>query len=201
MNFQQPPLPYATDALKGYISEEQMQYHYGKHHAGYYAKLKALLADNPFADKPLHEIVTESSGVVFNNAAQAWNHAFFWKCMSPSGGGCPTGDLATAIDHDFGGYDVFKTQFSDAATNLFGAGWAWLAADPAGKLSILPLGNADTPLKHGKLPLLTIDVWEHAYYVDYRNERPRFVQGFWDVVNWDFASTTLIAAKTGVVPS
>ena len=199
MSFVQPPLPYPMDALKGYISEEQMQYHYGKHHAGYYAKLNALVSQKPPGNKPLHDLIVASSGAVFNNAAQAWNHAFFWRCMSPSGGGQPTGDLAAAIDRDFGGYDAFKKQFSGAATNLFGAGWAWLAADRAGKLSILPLANADTPLKHDKLPLLTLDVWEHAYYVDYRNERPRFVQGFWDVVNWDYAATTLMVAKTGVV--
>ena len=199
MSFQQPPLPYPMDALKGYISEEQMQYHYGKHHAGYYAKLQVLLQGRPPGGK-LSDVVTGATGPLFHAAAQAWNHTFFWNCMSPAGGGPPMGRLAAAIDRDFGGYAAFKTEFSDAATGLFGAGWTWLACDLTGKLSVQPLGNADTPLKHGLLPLLTLDVWEHAYYVDYRNERPRFVQGFWDVVNWDFACATYTVAKTGVRP-
>jgi len=143
---------------------------------------------------PLREVVIKSSGAVFNNAAQAWNHSFFWNCMSPSGGGKPKGDLAAAIDRSFGSLDTFKEAFSKAATTLFGSGWAWLACDKQGKLEIMALGNADTPLKYNKEPILTIDVWEHAYYIDYRNERPRFVQGFWDVVNWDFAAKTLAAA-------
>ncbi len=143
----------------------------------------------------LQKVVVASTGGVFNNAAQAWNHAFFWDCMTPSQHGGPTGKLAEAIDRDFGDLESFKKQFSDAAKTLFGSGWAWLAADAAGKLSILPLSNADTPLKHDQTPLLTLDVWEHAYYLDYRNERPRFVEGFWDVVNWDFATRLLAGSR------
>ncbi|MFG0267827.1 MAG: superoxide dismutase [Rhodopirellula sp. JB055] len=190
-DFQQPPLPYAMDALKGYISEEQMSYHYGKHHAGYYTKLNRMLKDDPLAEHSLQDVVVASSGGIFNNAAQAWNHAFFWNCMSPASSGGPSGQLADFIDRDFGSIQAFKDQFSEAATTLFGAGWAWLAIDSQSKLSILPLGNADTPLKYHQTPLLTLDVWEHAYYVDYRNERPRFVDGFWEVANWDFVSKQL----------
>jgi len=128
---------------------------------------------------------------VFNNAAQAWNHSFFWHCMSPSGGGAPSADLVTHIERDFGSFDDFKSQFSTAAAKLFGSGWAWLAMDSAGKLEIMALSNADTPLRHGKEPILTLDVWEHAYYIDYRNQRPKFIEGFWDVVNWDFVKQSL----------
>lgn len=192
MRFVQPELPYALNALKGYVSEEQMHYHYNKHHAAYFRALNALMPEGDSDDgETLLELVKTSEGTVLNNAAQAWNHTFFWACMSPDGGGAPTGDLLQAIDRDFGSFDAFKEQFSDAATKLFGAGWAWLAADDAGGLSIMALSNADTPLRHGKTPLITLDVWEHAYYVDYRNERPRFVEGFWDVVNWKTASSSL----------
>ncbi|TWT67503.1 superoxide dismutase [Allorhodopirellula solitaria] len=192
--FQQPPLPYAMDALKGYISEEQMSYHYEKHHASYFTKLNKILEDDPLSEESLEDVVIASSGGTFNNAAQAWNHAFFWNCMTPSASQGPSGPLADLIDRDFRDFDSFKRQFSAAATTLFGAGWAWLAIDPTGKLSILPLGNADTPLKHNQTPLLTLDVWEHAYYVDYRNERPKFVDGFWDVTNWDFVAERLAGA-------
>jgi len=175
VSFQQPELPFPMDGLKGYISEEQMSYHYGKHHAAYFSKLNGLLDGDPLSERGLEEVIVESSGAVFNNAAQAWNHTFFWNCMSPAGGGQPEGQLAEAIQRDFGSFDEFKSQFSSAAAGLFGSGWAWLASDAKGTLSIQPLSNADTPLKHGLTPLLTLDVWEHAYYVDYRNERPRFI--------------------------
>lgn len=191
MRFVQPDLPYALDALKGYVSEEQMHYHYNKHHAAYFRGLNALVPDGESDDSALLELVKTGEGGVLNNAAQAWNHTFFWECMSPGGGGMPTGELLTRIERDFGSFNAFKEQFSDAATKLFGAGWAWLAADDAGSLSIMALSNADTPLRHGKTPLITLDVWEHAYYVDYRNERPRFVEGFWDVVNWKTAESSL----------
>jgi Fe-Mn family superoxide dismutase len=194
MAFQLPELPYGLGGLKPFLSEEQMMYHHGKHHAAYFKNLNSLVEGKPEAAMPLREVVIKSSGAVFNNAAQAWNHSFFWNCMSPSGGGKPKGDLAAAIDRSFGSLDTFKEAFSKAATTLFGSGWAWLACDKQGKLEIMALGNADTPLKYNKEPILTIDVWEHAYYIDYRNERPRFVQGFWDVVNWDFAAKTLAAA-------
>lgn len=191
MPFTQPQLPYNLNALAPYISEEQMMYHYGKHHAAYFNKLNSLIDGKPEAEHTLDELVQTSTGPIFNNSAQAWNHTFFWNCMSPNGGKTPSGKLLSAIESQFGSFSAFKEQFGNAATNLFGSGWAWLAADNNGKLEILPLSNADTPLKHGKKAILTLDVWEHAYYIDYRNERPRFIQGFWDVVNWDFAASQL----------
>ena len=194
MSFQQPELPYAISALQPFLSELQMSYHYGKHHAAYFKNLNALVDGKPQAQLPLRQLVVESQGGVFNNAAQAWNHSFFWNCMSPSGGGGqPSGDLLTAIRRDFGSFEAFKEAFSKAAATLFGSGWAWLAAGADGKLEILALSNAGTPLKEGKEPLLTLDVWEHAYYLDYKNERPRFVEGFWGVVNWSFVAQNLRA--------
>ena len=162
--------------------------HYGKHHAAYFKNLNALVEGKPEADTSLRDVVVQSTGPVFNNAAQAWNHSFYWDCLSPQGGGEPQGDLAAAIQRDFGGFVVFQKAMSEAAVKLFGSGWAWLAADTAGKLDIMPLGNADTPLKHAKEPVLTIDVWEHAYYVDYRNLRPKYLEEIWAIVNWDFAA-------------
>lgn len=187
MPFTQPPLPYAMNALVPYLSEEQIQFHYGKHHAAYFRNLNALVEGKPEAEMPLREVVKRSSGSIFNNAGQAWNHTFYWHCMVPGGGGEPKGELAAAIERDFGSFQQFRKAFSDAAVTLFGSGWAWLAADADGKLSIMALSNADTPLRYDKEPILTIDVWEHAYYIDYRNERGRFVEGFWTVVNWEFA--------------
>jgi len=194
MTFQQPELPYAKGALQPFLSEEQMSFHYGKHHAAYFQKLNAAVEGKPEAEMPLRQVVIESAGGVFNNAAQAWNHSFFWNCLSPSGGGEPDGELLAAIRRDFGGFDAFRKAFSDAAATLFGSGWAWLARDTQGKLEIQATSNAGTPLKDGKEPLLTLDVWEHAYYVDYRNDRARFIAGFWDVVNWGFAAQSLAAA-------
>jgi Fe-Mn family superoxide dismutase len=187
MAFQQPELPYALDALQPFLSKEQMTYHYGKHHAAYFKKLNTLVEGKPEAALPLRELVIKSSGGVFNNAAQAWNHTFLWNCMSPSGGGQPKGKLLEAIRRDFGNVQDFQKAFSEAAAALFGSGWTWLASDKQGKLEIAALSNADTPLKHGKEPVLTLDVWEHAYYVDYRNDRPKYIEGFWGVVDWDFA--------------
>jgi Fe-Mn family superoxide dismutase len=196
MSFQQPELPYAMGALEPFISELQMSYHYGKHHAAYFKNLNALVEGKPAAGLPLRQVVVEAEGGVLNNAAQAWNHSFFWNCMSPSGGGGqPTGDLLTALRRDFGSFEAFKEAFSKAAATLFGSGWAWLAAGRDGKLEILALSNAGTPLKEGKGPLLTIDVWEHAYYLDYKNERARFIEGFWDVIDWGFASKNLQASS------
>jgi Fe-Mn family superoxide dismutase len=183
-----PALPYSPTALAPYISEETFSYHYGKHHQAYVANLNKLIDGKPEADKSLEEIITHSEGGIFNNAAQIWNHTFFWHCMSPDGGGKPKGALAKAIERDFGSFENFQDKFSAAATTLFGSGWAWLATDGSGKLEIMPLSNAHTPLTHGKTPLLTLDVWEHAYYIDYRNARPKFVEGFWDVANWEFAN-------------
>jgi len=188
MPFQQPPLPFAMTAMKPFLSEEQLTYHYGKHHAAYFKNLNGLVEGKPEAGMTLREVVVKSpAGPVFNNAAQAWNHSFYWDCMMPGGGGEPKGDLAAAIARDFGSFEAFRKAISEAGVKLFGSGWVWLAADKQGKLEIMPLGNADTPLKHGKEPVLTIDVWEHAYYVDYRNERGKYVDGFWNVVNWRFA--------------
>jgi Fe-Mn family superoxide dismutase len=184
MAFTQPELPYKLDALKPFLSEEQMSFHYGKHHAAYFKNLNGLVEGKPEANMTLEEFILKAAGPMFNNAAQAWNHTFFWHCMNPSGGGKPGGKLAAAIDRDFGSFDAFKQAFSDAAVKLFGSGWAWLTVDPEGKLEVVQGSNADNPLKQGKQPILTLDVWEHAYYIDYRNDRAKFVTGFWDVANW-----------------
>ena len=194
MPFQQSPLPFGVNAMKAFLSEEQLTYHYGKHHATYFKNLNVLVEGKPEAEMSLREVVVQSTGPVFNNAAQAWNHTFYWDCLSPKGGGEPKGELAAAIKRDFGGLAAFQKVMSEAAVKLFGSGWAWLATDPTGKLEIMPLGNADTPLKHGKEPVLTIDVWEHAYYIDFRNERAKYVDGFWRATNWDFAGKCYAAA-------
>jgi superoxide dismutase, Fe-Mn family len=188
MTFKQPELPFDLNALTPFVSEEQMHYHYNKHHAGYFTKLNSLVDGKPESEMELGDLVVKSTGGIFNNAAQAWNHTFFWNCLSPSGGGKPTGELLKAIERDFKSLDNFVKEFSDASAALFGSGWAWLAKNSNGKLEIMPLSNADTPLKYQKKPVLTLDVWEHAYYIDYRNRRPDFINGFWDVVNWEFAS-------------
>ncbi len=190
MTFKQPNLPYDLKALAPFVSEEQMDYHYNKHHASYVTNLNKLVTGKPEAEKSLEDIIKSSSGGVFNNAAQTWNHTFFWNCMSTSGGGSPTGNLKAAIEKDFGSLKAFKEKFSNASATLFGSGWAWLAKDASGTLEIMPLSNADTPLRHNKTPILTLDVWEHAYYIDYRNRRPNFIEGFWDVINWDFISAS-----------
>jgi superoxide dismutase, Fe-Mn family len=196
MPFQQPPLPFAMTAMKPFLSEEQLTYHYGKHHAAYFKNLNGLVEGKPEANMTLREVVVKSpAGPVFNNAAQAWNHSFYWDCMKPGGGGEPNGELAVAIRRDFGSFDAFKKAMSEASVKLFGSGWGWLAADKQGKLEIMALGNADNPLKHDKEPVLTIDVWEHAYYIDYRNERPKYVEGFWNFVNWPFAAKCYAGAK------
>lgn len=187
MPFQQPPLPFAMTAMAPFLSEEQLMYHYGKHHAAYFKNLNGLVEGKPEAHLSLREVVLQSSGPMFNNSAQAWNHSFYWDCLVPKAEKAPSGDLAKAIEKSFGSFGALQTAMSDAAVKLFGSGWAWLATDNLGKLEIMSLGNADTPLKHGKEPVLTIDVWEHAYYVDYRNDRAKYVDGFWKVANWEFA--------------
>jgi Fe-Mn family superoxide dismutase len=195
MPFEQPPLPYAKSALAPFLSEEQLHFHYDKHHAAYFKNLNGLVEGKPEASLSLREVVVQvPAGPMFNNAAQAWNHSFYWDCMMPHGGGQPKGDLAAAIKRDFNSFEDFKKVMSDLTVKVFGSGWGWLATDKQGKLEIMSLGNADTPLKHGKEPVLTIDVWEHAYYVDYRNERPKYVDGFWNTVNWDFAEKCFQAA-------
>jgi Fe-Mn family superoxide dismutase len=189
MKFELDPLPYAKDALVPHMSAETMSFHYEKHHQTYMNNLKNLLQGKPEAEKSLDEIVKASTGGVFNNAAQVWNHDFYWKSMKPKGGGEPTGALADAIKRDFASFNDFKTQFQTAAVGQFGSGWAWLVND-GGKLKIVTTSNAETPMKTGAKCLLTCDVWEHAYYIDYRNLRAKFVETWLaNLVNWDFAST------------
>ncbi|RKG65315.1 superoxide dismutase [Corallococcus sp. CA054B] len=191
MPFTLPELPYKKDALAPHMSQETLEYHHDKHHATYVNKLNELTAGKPEATKSLEDVILGSDGAVFNNAAQVWNHTFFWNCMKPAGGGKPTGDIAAAIDRDFGSYDEFKKQFTEAAITQFGSGWAWLVKD-GNKLAIMKTANADLPMKHGKKALLTIDVWEHAYYIDYRNLRPKFIETFLNsLVNWDFVNENL----------
>jgi len=191
MPFTLPPLPYAKDALVPHMSAETFDYHYGKHHQAYLNKLNELVAGKPEESKTLEELVRTTEGVLFNQAAQVWNHTFFWNSMKPSGGGQPTGAVAAAITRDFGGFDKFRADFTAAALGRFGSGWAWLVND-GGKLAIATTANADTPLREGKRCILTLDVWEHAYYIDYRNARPNFINAFFDhLINWDFANENL----------
>jgi Fe-Mn family superoxide dismutase len=191
MAFQLPELPYSKDALAPHISVETLEYHYGKHHKAYVDKLNTLIPGTPFENASLEEIIRKSDGGIFNNAAQVWNHTFYWNCLSPKGGGEPTGQVKTAMDGAFGSFANFKEQFTNASLNLFGSGWAWLVKNPDGKLSIESLSNAGNPLTKDQTPLLTCDVWEHAYYVDYRNARPKYLDAFWNLVNWDFVAKNL----------
>ncbi|HMI90207.1 MAG TPA: Fe-Mn family superoxide dismutase [Polyangiales bacterium] len=191
MAIELPPLPWAENALVPHISPETIQYHYGKHHQAYVTNLNKLIEGKPEANKSLEEIVKSSEGGVFNNAAQVWNHTFYWHSMKPGGGGKPTGKVASAIDESFGSYDKFRQDFVAAATTQFGSGWAWLVSE-GGKLAIKKTPNAETPLTTSAKALLTIDVWEHAYYIDYRNLRPKYIDTFLDqLVNWDFANKNL----------
>jgi Fe-Mn family superoxide dismutase len=182
-----PPLPYAKDALAPHISAETIEYHYGKHHAAYVANLNKLIPGTEFENLPLEEIVKKATGGIFNNAAQIWNHTFYWNCLSPDGGGEPTGALAAAIISAFGSFAQFKEKFTNTAVTTFGSGWAWLVKNADGTLTLESTSNAGTPLKDGKKALLTCDVWEHAYYIDYRNARAAYVEAFWKIVNWKFA--------------
>ncbi len=189
MAFELPELPYAKNALEPHISEETLEYHYGKHHQAYVTNLNNLLEGTPDADKSLEEVIKSSSGGVFNNAAQIWNHTFYWNCLSPNGGGAPTGPVAEAIDKAFGSFDKFKEEFSKSAVGNFGSGWTWLVKKGDGSVAIVNTSNAGTPLtESGQTALLTCDVWEHAYYIDYRNLRPKYVEAFWNLVNWDFVN-------------
>ena len=194
MSYKLPNLSYEPTGMAPFLSGETFEFHYGKHHKAYIDNMNKLLPGSGLEDKKLAEIVKAASGGLFNNAAQAWNHSFFWECLSPKGGGEPRGDLADAIGRDFGGFPALQKALSEAAVKLFGSGWAWLAADRRGKLAVMALSNADTPLKYEKEPLLTIDVWEHAYYIDYRNDRAKYVEGFWKAVHWDFAAKCFAAA-------
>lgn len=190
MAFTLPELPYAQDALAPHISAETLQYHYGKHHQAYVTNLNKLTNDNA-DNKSLEDIIHAASGGLFNNAAQVWNHTFYWHSLSPNGGGKPTGAVADAINQAFGSFADFKEKFSTAAATNFGSGWTWLVKNSDGSLEIFSTDDADTPMVHGKTALLTIDVWEHAYYVDYRNARPKYIEAFWNLVNWDFVAKNL----------
>ena len=179
-----PPLPYALDALKPHLSEETLSYHYEKHHKNYVINLNKLIENTEFSSLPLEDIIKKSTGAIFNNAAQVWNHTFYWHCLSPHGGKEPTGALAEAITTAFGSFVAFKDQFTQVALATFGSGWAWLVKDENAQLKIISTSNAQTPLTTDLTPLLTCDVWEHAYYIDYRNARADYVNAFWSLVNW-----------------
>ncbi len=191
MAFELPELPYAKDALAPHISAETLEYHYGKHHKTYVGNLNKLVAGSDLEGKSLEEIIKSASGGVFNNAAQVWNHSFYWNCLSPDGGGEPSGTVADAIQSAFGSFADFKEKFSTTAITTFGSGWGWLVKKADGSLDIVSTSNAGNPLTDGATPLLTCDVWEHAYYIDYRNARPKYVEAFWNLVNWKFVGSNL----------
>ncbi|TGG90220.1 superoxide dismutase [Fe] [Natronospirillum operosum] len=189
MAFELPELPYAKDALEPHISSETLEYHYGKHHSTYVTKLNGLVPGTEFEGKSLEDIIKTSSGPVFNNAAQIWNHTFYWHCLSPNGGGTPTGALADAINAKWGSFEKFREEFDNKAVNNFGSSWTWLVKLADGSLDIVNTSNAGTPLtESGMTPLMTVDLWEHAYYIDYRNARPKYLEAFWKLVNWEFAA-------------
>jgi superoxide dismutase, Fe-Mn family len=196
MKHELPELPYDEGALEPHMSRETLEYHHGKHHAAYVSKLNGLIGGSAFADASLEVIVKSASGGIFNNGAQAWNHAFFWNCLSPDGGGNPQGELAAAIERDFGGFATLKQRFSEALTTLFGSGWVWLSKGQDGSLTVEHLSNAGNPMTSGKVPLLTCDMWEHAYYIDYRNEKAKYENAFWSLVNWDFVADNYVKADT-----
>jgi len=186
-----PPLPYARDALEPYMSGETLDYHYGKHHKGYVDKLNSLISGTEFGDASLEELVAESAGEIFNNAAQVWNHTFFWNCLSPRRQS-PGRDVSKALEA-LGGLESLQTQFDKAASGLFGSGWTWLVKDARGSLKIMTTSNANTPVREGHVALLTCDLWEHAYYIDHRNDRAAYLKSFWPLVNWEFVAANLAA--------
>lgn len=191
MAFELPPLPYDKEALAPHISAETLEYHYGKHHQAYVTNLNKLIEGTDHENSSLEEIILASDGGLFNNSAQVWNHTFYWNSMAPGGGGAPTGDVADRVNSAFGSYEEFRTKWAEAATTQFGSGWAWLI-DDGGKLDIVKTANADLPLKHSQKALLTIDVWEHAYYIDFRNARPNYITTYLDsLLNWDFVAANL----------
>ena len=185
-----PELPYALDALAPHMSKETLEYHYGKHHRTYVTKLNTLIKGTEYERMPLEQIVRKANGPLFNNAAQAWNHSFFWQCLTPDRN-MPGDKLAKAIDASFGSLDKLQEQFNKAGAEHFGSGWVWLIKGPNGKLTVHATHDGNNPLHEGKQALLTCDLWEHAYYIDYRNERPKFLEAFWNVVNWDFVARNL----------
>lgn len=195
MSITLPPLPYEQNALEPHITANTLGFHHGKHHNAYVTNLNKLIEGTEFAGKSLEEIIQKSDGGIFNNAAQVWNHTFYWHSMKPKGGGQPKGALLEKINQDFGSFDKFKEEFANAAATQFGSGWAWLVVDNSGKLKVVKTGNAETPIKTGLKPLITIDVWEHAYYLDFQNRRPDYIQTFLNsLVNWDFAAENLSKA-------
>lgn len=188
MSYALPPLPYAPTALAPHLSAETLDFHYSKHHQTYVTNLNNLVPGTEYEGLSLEDIVRKApAGGIFNNAAQVWNHTFYWKSLSPNGGGAPTGALAQAIDKTFGSFDKFKEEFTKCAVTTFGSGWAWLVKNPDGSLALVSTSNAGCPLASNQQPLLTCDVWEHAYYIDYRNARPKYLEAFWQLVNWQFA--------------
>ena len=191
MSIKLPELPFPKSSLSPHISEETLNFHYGKHHKAYVDKLNVQIEDTEWKKAELEEIIKNSKGGVFNNAAQVWNHTFYWNCLSPNGGGAPSGDLLKAIENSFGSFEKFKEDFTKKALGQFGSGWAWLVAQSNGSLKVTSTANADTPLTSNDKTLLTCDVWEHAYYVDYRNARNKYVEAFWNLVNWDFVQNNL----------
>ncbi|MDF2691196.1 MAG: superoxide dismutase [Gammaproteobacteria bacterium] len=191
MSFELPALPYEKNALEPHMSAETLEYHYGKHHKTYVDNLNNLVKGTEFEHKSLEDIIKHSSGGVFNNAAQIWNHTFFWHCLSPNGGGMPSAKVAAAINEAFGSFELFKEKFTKTALTTFGSGWAWLVKNQNGQLDIISTSNAGTPMTEGKTALLTCDVWEHAYYIDYRNARAKFLDAFWNLVNWEFVAKNL----------
>jgi len=192
MAFELPALPYARNALAPHISEETLDFHYGKHHQAYVDKLNAAIDGTELADQSLEDIIKGAEGGLFNNAAQVWNHTFYWRSLSPEGGGEPDGALAEAINAAFGSFEAFKEQFSEKAAGNFGSGWTWLVQNADGGLAIVNTDDAETPITEaGVTPLLTCDVWEHAYYIEYRNARPKYLEAFWNLVNWDFAASNM----------
>ena len=193
MAFELPALPYAKDALSPHLSAETLEFHHGKHHQTYVTNLNNLVPGTEFDGLSLEEIIKKSSGGVFNNAAQIWNHTFYWNSLSPNGGGEPSGVLADAINAKFGSFAGFQEKFTKCAVTTFGSGWAWLVKNADGSLALVSTSNAGCPLTTGQVPLLTCDVWEHAYYIDYRNARPKYLEAFWALVNWDFAAANFAA--------
>lgn len=191
MTFELPSLPYPMDALEPHLSKETLEFHYGKHHATYVNNLNKLVPKTEFEGASLEDIIRKSSGGIYNNAAQIWNHTFYWNCLSPKGGGEARGKIAEKINKSFGSFAKFKELFSDAALTLFGSGWAFLVQNKDGSLEIVKEGSAGCPLTKGQVPLLTCDVWEHAYYIDYRNARAKYIENFWNLVNWDFVNKNL----------
>ena len=191
MAFNLPPLPYEINALEPHISSETLEFHYGKHHQTYVNNLNGLVEGTDNASKSLEEIIMSSDGGLFNNAAQVWNHTFYWNCMGPNGGGNPTRSAADAINQAFGSFDNFKDQFSKSAATNFGSGWTWLVKNSSGAVEIQNTSNAGCPMTSGNKAVLTIDVWEHAYYVDKRNARPAYIESWWNLVNWDYVNSQL----------